>query len=70
MKKREAKETKELKSPITKSTTCTGEYMVKEYKYPVYRPEGKAQRVTLRMLKEMKMDQLLEELKNLCETRD
>jgi len=44
--------------------------MTKEYKYPVYRPEGKAQRVTLRMLKEMKMDELLEELKELCETRD
>ena len=44
--------------------------MVKEYKYAVYHPEGKAQRVTLRMLKKMKMDQLLEELKNLCETRD
>ena len=44
--------------------------MTDEYKYNVYRPEGKAQRVTLRMLKEMKMDQLLEELKDLCETRD
>lgn len=44
--------------------------MTEEYKYPVYRPEGKAQRVTLRMLKEMKMDELLEELKELCETRD
>ncbi len=44
--------------------------MPDEYKYSVYRPEGKAQRITLQMLKEMKMDQLLEELKDLCETRD
>lgn len=44
--------------------------MTEEYKYPVYRPEGRAQRVTLRMLKEMKMDELLEELKELSETHD
>ena len=44
--------------------------MGKEYKYPVYRPDGKAERFTLQMLDEMDMDQLLEELKELCETRE
>jgi len=42
----------------------------KEYKYPVYRPDGKAQRFTSQMLREMDLSQLLEELKDLCETKD
>jgi len=44
--------------------------MPTENKYPVYRLDGKAQQFTLQMLKEMDMDELLEELKDLCETRD
>jgi hypothetical protein len=44
--------------------------MTKEYKYPVYRPDGRAERFTRQMLKEMNMDELLKELKELCETRD
>lgn len=44
--------------------------MPKEYKYPVYRPDGKAERFTLQMLEEMDLDQLWEELKDLCETKD
>jgi hypothetical protein len=44
--------------------------MAEEYKYPVYRAEGKAQRFTLRQLKEMGTKELLEELKDLCESKD
>ncbi len=42
--------------------------MSEEYKYPVYRAEGKAQRFTFRKLKEMGTEELLEELKDLCES--
>lgn len=44
--------------------------MVEKYKYPVYKAEGKAQRFTLRRLEEMGTEELLEELKDLCESKD
>jgi hypothetical protein len=45
-------------------------YMTEKYKYPVYRFKGKAQRFTLQRLKEMGTKELLEELKDLCESKD
>ncbi|MGD2247729.1 MAG: hypothetical protein PVF58_04935 [Candidatus Methanofastidiosia archaeon] len=44
--------------------------MSEKYKHPVYRAEGKAQRFTLRQLKEMGTEELLEELKDLCESKN
>lgn len=41
-----------------------------KYKYPVYRPDGEARRFTPKILREMDVDQLLEEFKELCETED
>jgi hypothetical protein len=40
------------------------------YKYPVYKPDDKPQRFTSRMLDDMNLDQLLEELKELCDIKD
>lgn len=44
--------------------------MPEKYKYPVYRPDGKARRFTPQVLREMDTDQLLEELKELCESTE
>ena len=41
-----------------------------EYKYTEYRPDGKGERFTSQMLKEMNVAQLLKELKELCKTKD
>jgi hypothetical protein len=44
--------------------------MEKEYKHPVYRPDGEARRFTPTVLREMDIDDLLEEFKELCESMD
>lgn len=40
------------------------------YKYPEYKPLYRSQRFTSKMLNEMDLDQLWEELKELCEFKD